>query len=66
MGQLMENCSSLKQRLDFRGEWRLCSNCFGLGSNQVEKAIVVEHNVEPYHVDEHKNKVGDKTEEQRI
>ena len=28
----------------------------GLGSDQVERATVIEHNIEPYHVDEHKNK----------
>ena len=27
----------------------------GLGRNQVEKAYVMEHNVEPYHVNEHRN-----------
>ena len=28
----------------------------GLGSDQVERATVIEHSLEPYHVDEHKNK----------
>ena len=28
----------------------------GLGSDQVERATVIEHNIKPYHVDEHKNK----------
>lgn len=30
----------------------------GLGSNQVEKTIVVDHNVEAYHADEHKQLNG--------
>ena len=28
----------------------------GLGSDQVEGATFIDHNLEPYHVDEHKNK----------
>ena len=28
----------------------------GLGSDQVERATIIEHNVDPYHIDEHKNK----------
>jgi len=31
----------------------------GLGSDQVEKSTVVEHNVEAYHADEHKGRDGD-------